>query len=79
METTLESLERTIFQELETSMNPLTTWKVNSSSFSHSQLGNLGHPVFETAFGKIAVNICYGRHHNLNWMVNSLEFILFNP
>ena len=27
----------------------------------HPQEGNTGHPVFETAFGKIAVNICYGR------------------
>ncbi|TMS34123.1 hypothetical protein L596_001769 [Steinernema carpocapsae] len=41
----------------------------------------LGHPVFETAFGKIAVNICYGRHHPQNWMMyalNSAE-IIFNP
>lgn len=29
--------------------------------------GNTGHPVFETSFGKIAINICYGRHHPLNW------------
>ncbi|MFS7947858.1 putative beta-ureidopropionase [Helianthus anomalus] len=28
--------------------------------------GNTGHPVFETAYGKIGVNICYGRHHPLN-------------
>ena len=28
-----------------------------------------GHPVFETAFGRIAVNICYGRHHPMNWQV----------
>ncbi len=25
------------------------------------QEGNTGHPVFETAFGKIGINICYGR------------------
>lgn len=31
--------------------------------------GNTGHPVFETAYGKIAVNICYGRHHPMNWQV----------
>ena len=31
--------------------------------------GNTGHPVFETAFGRIAVNICYGRHHPMNWQV----------
>ena len=29
--------------------------------------GNTGHPVFETRFGRIAINICYGRHHPLNW------------
>ncbi|XP_035215795.1 beta-ureidopropionase-like [Stegodyphus dumicola] len=41
----------------------------------------LGHPVFATRFGKIAVNICYGRHHPQNWMVygiNGAE-IVFNP
>lgn len=43
--------------------------------------GNDGHPVFETEFGKIAVNICYGRHHPLNWQmfgINGAE-IVFNP
>jgi len=43
--------------------------------------GNTGWPVFETAFGKIAINICYGRHHPLNWMAfgkNGAE-IVFNP
>uniref|UniRef100_A0A914CR41 Beta-ureidopropionase n=1 Tax=Acrobeloides nanus TaxID=290746 RepID=A0A914CR41_9BILA len=41
----------------------------------------LGHPVFETAFGKIAVNICYGRHHPQNWMMFALNGaeIIFNP
>jgi len=41
----------------------------------------LGHPVFETAFGKIAINICYGRHHPLNWMAYGLNGaeIVFNP
>lgn len=42
---------------------------------------NLGHPVFETDFGKIAINICYGRHHPLNWLmykINGAE-IVFNP
>jgi beta-ureidopropionase len=43
--------------------------------------GNTGHPVFETAFGRIAVNICYGRHHPLNWMMFGLNGaeIVFNP
>ncbi|PSC72774.1 beta-ureidopropionase [Micractinium conductrix] len=43
--------------------------------------GNTGHPVFETAFGKIAVNICYGRHHPMNWQgfgLNGAELV-FNP
>jgi len=43
--------------------------------------GNTGHRVFETKFGRIAVNICYGRHHPQNWMmygVNGAE-IVFNP
>ncbi|VDM38186.1 unnamed protein product [Toxocara canis] len=50
----------------------------------------LGHPVFETKFGMlgvltdrgvIAVNICYGRHHPLNWMMYALNGaeIIFNP
>ncbi|KAI9079267.1 hypothetical protein K1719_038752 [Acacia pycnantha] len=43
--------------------------------------GNTGHMVFETAYGKIAINICYGRHHPLNWLafgLNGAE-IVFNP
>lgn len=43
--------------------------------------GNTGWPVFETQFGKLAINICYGRHHPLNWMtfgLNGAE-IVFNP
>lgn len=41
----------------------------------------LGHPVFNTAYGKIAINICYGRHHPQNWLmygINGAE-IVFNP
>ncbi|EFC39894.1 predicted protein [Naegleria gruberi] len=43
--------------------------------------GNLGHPVFETDFGRIGINICYGRHIPLNWQsygLNGAE-IVFNP
>ncbi|XP_074640697.1 beta-ureidopropionase-like [Tubulanus polymorphus] len=43
--------------------------------------GNTGHNVFQTPWGKIAINICYGRHHPQNWMmygVNGAE-IVFNP
>lgn len=41
----------------------------------------LGHPVFETQFGKIATNICFGRHHPQNWMMFGLNGaeIVFNP
>ena len=43
--------------------------------------GDDGHPVFATEFGKVAINICYGRHHPLNWLmfgINGAE-IVFNP
>jgi beta-ureidopropionase len=43
--------------------------------------GDDGHPVFATEFGNVAVNICYGRHHPLNWLmfgINGAE-IVFNP
>ncbi|KAA0194343.1 hypothetical protein HAZT_HAZT006968 [Hyalella azteca] len=51
----------------------------NESTYYES--GNTGHPVFSTQFGKLAVNICYGRHHPQNWMmygINGAE-IVFNP
>lgn len=43
--------------------------------------GDTGHPVFETAFGRVGINICYGRHHPLNWMMFGLNGaeIVFNP
>ena len=43
--------------------------------------GEDGHPVFATEFGNVAINICYGRHHPLNWLmfgINGAE-IVFNP
>ncbi|KAL7061018.1 hypothetical protein AAHC03_09956 [Spirometra sp. Aus1] len=42
---------------------------------------NLGHRVFDTIYGKIAINICYGRHHPQNWMMYGLNGaeIVFNP
>ena len=43
--------------------------------------GDNGHPVFETQFGRIAINICYGRHHPMNWVafgLNGAEMV-FNP
>ncbi|XP_055387492.1 uncharacterized protein LOC129616062 [Condylostylus longicornis] len=52
---------------------------VNESNY-YSE-GNTGHPVFDTEFGKIAINICYGRHHPQNWMMFGLNGaeIVFNP
>jgi len=43
--------------------------------------GDTGHPVFDTIYGKIGINICYGRHHPLNWMMFGLNGaeIVFNP
>lgn len=43
--------------------------------------GDTGHPVFDTCYGRIAVNICYGRHHPLNWLMFGLNGaeIVFNP
>ncbi|XP_065889908.1 beta-ureidopropionase-like [Dysidea avara] len=43
--------------------------------------GNTGHKVFQTQYGRIAVNICYGRHHPLNWLAYGLNGaeIVFNP
>ncbi|KAG5893095.1 hypothetical protein JTB14_024296 [Gonioctena quinquepunctata] len=53
----------------------------NSSEPTYYCEGNTGHPVFKTEYGKIAVSICYERHHPLNWMgfaLNGAE-IVFNP
>jgi len=51
----------------------------NESTYYYE--GNTGHRVFSTIYGKLAVNICYGRHHPQNWMmygINGAE-IVFNP
>jgi len=54
-------------------------WDFNESTYYMES--DLGHPVFETQFGKIAVNICYGRHIPLNWLMFGLNGaeIVFNP
>lgn len=51
----------------------------NESTYYYE--GNTGHPVFETQFGRIAISICYGRHHPQNWMMFGLNGaeIVFNP
>jgi beta-ureidopropionase len=43
--------------------------------------GNLGYPVFDTAVGKVAVNICYDRHFPEGWRAFGLNGaqIVFNP
>jgi beta-ureidopropionase len=43
--------------------------------------GNLGYPVFETAVGRIGINICYDRHFPEGWRVLALNGaqIVFNP
>lgn len=43
--------------------------------------GNLGWPVFETAVGRIGVNICYDRHFPEGWRTLALNGaeIVFNP
>ena len=43
--------------------------------------GTTGHPVFDTVYGRVAVNICYGRHHPLNWLAFALNGaeVVFNP
>jgi len=43
--------------------------------------GDTGHPVFATQYGNVAINICYGRHHPLNWLMFGLNGaeIVFNP
>ena len=55
----------------------------NESTYYHE--GDTGHPVFHIRRGgdviKVGVNICYGRHHPLNWLgfaLNGAE-IVFNP
>ncbi|MDW3219722.1 MAG: nitrilase-related carbon-nitrogen hydrolase [Acidimicrobiales bacterium] len=43
--------------------------------------GNLGYPVFDTAVGKVAVNICYDRHFPEGWRALGLNGaqMVFNP
>ena len=56
--------------------------RVGDFNESHYYMeGDTGHPVFDTDFGKLGINICFGRHHPLNWMgfgLNGAE-IVANP
>lgn len=51
----------------------------NESTYYYE--GNTGHRVFETQFGRLAINICFGRHQPQNWMMYALNGaeIIFNP
>lgn len=52
-----------------------------STYYMEGDFPNGGWPTFDTQFGKIGINICYGRHHPLNWMAHGLNGaeIVFNP
>ncbi|MCW2134377.1 nitrilase-related carbon-nitrogen hydrolase [Arthrobacter sp. VKM Ac-2550] len=43
--------------------------------------GNLGWPIFDTAVGKVGLNICYDRHFPESWRVLGLNgaHLVFNP
>ena len=52
----------------------------NPCTFTQTVNVNLFDKIFNF-IGKLAINICYGRHHPQNWMmygVNGAE-IVFNP
>ena len=72
-------------------MNRLITWKapwaipslkyLNCTFLNVLEcLDSFRRPI-QTHFGKIAINICYGRHHPQNWMMYGLNGaeIVFNP
>ena len=45
------------------------TKELNRTKQINKLQGNTGHRVFNTIFGNLAVNICYGRKHPQNWMM----------
>ncbi|XP_053611592.1 beta-ureidopropionase-like [Plodia interpunctella] len=51
------------------------------SEAGYYEPGNTGHAVFETRYAKFAINICYGRHQALNWLMFGLNGaeVVFNP
>ncbi|XP_057655702.1 beta-ureidopropionase-like isoform X1 [Diorhabda carinulata] len=53
----------------------------NSNEPTYYCEGDSGHPVFETEYGKIGINICYERHYPLSWFALALNGaeIVFNP
>lgn len=55
--------------------------KADFNESTYYMEGTGGHPVFDTPFGRIGINICYGRHHPLNWLmfaINGAE-VQFSP
>ena len=49
------------------------TKELNRTKQINKLQGNTGHRVFNTIFGNLAVNICYGRKHPQNWMMYGRE------
>ena len=65
-------------------IHPKTSYLYRVGDFNESTYymeGNTGHKVFVTKYGKIAINICYGRHLPMNWMMYGLNGaeLVFNP
>lgn len=53
----------------------------NNGESEYYHHGTDGHQVFDTTYGKIAVTICFDRHHPQNWIMYALNGaeIVFNP
>lgn len=53
----------------------------NNGESHYYMHGTTGHQVFKTSYGRIAINICFDRHHPLNWMMYAMNGaeIVFNP
>lgn len=54
----------------------------NNGESEYYTHGTDGHKVFDTTYGKIAVSICFDRHHPQSWIMYALNGppeIVFNP